>query len=196
MLLMGDEIGRTQRGNNNGYCQDNETSWVDWEIPPVAEGLGAFVRQIIRLRMAHPAFERKEYFRGERVLGSALKDVTWFRTDGQEMTADDWNHPATASVALLIDGQAFDERDALGERVSDDLFCLLFNAESAPLNYTLPSSVWRDAWEVVLDTSADQGPGELAVDATSGRVCVRTPAKTVALLVARRDAAPREDKRG
>ena len=187
MLLMGDEVGRTQRGNNNGYCQDNETSWMDWELSPASDRLLAFVRQLVEWRKRHPAFERQTYYRGERVQGSWLRDVTWFRTDGQEMTPDDWNSPRAASLALLIDGQATDERDAMGRPVTDDLFCVVFNAEPSSLRYTLPSLVWRLPWEVVLDTSAEAGQGQLSLDARSGRVVLGVPPRSVVLLSARRD---------
>ncbi len=189
MLLMGDELFRTQRGNNNGYCQDNELSWVDWELSPAAERLVAFVRNVLTIRKRHPALQRKLYFRGERLNGSELKDVTWFRTDGEEMSSRDWAAPATASLALLIDGQAMDERDALGNVVTDDLFCLVLNAEAREVRYVLPAAVSRLVWEVALDTSPDVGAGigDLAFDAKDGRLALDVPARAVVLLHARRE---------
>jgi len=191
MLLMGDELGRTQRGNNNGYCQDSELSWVDWDVSPSSEWLLGFVRSVLAIRKRHPALERRRYFRGERVNGSELKDVTWFRSDGRELSGKDWTSPEAASLALLIDGQAMDERDAAGVAVTDDLFCLVLNAESRPIRYVLPAPVSRLAWDVVLDTHADSrghdGPGELACDAKDGRIAFEVPPRSVVLLHARRE---------
>jgi glycogen operon protein len=187
MLLMGDEVGRTQHGNNNGYCQDNELSWMDWEHSPASESLLAFVRDALALRKRHPALERKRYFRGERVNGSDLKDATWFRTDGQELTGRDWSAPETASLALLIDGEAMDERDARGDPVTDDLLCLVLNAEPRVVRYVLPEMVSRFAWQVALDTSAVAAPGAVAIDAKDGRIAVDVPRRSVVLLRARRE---------
>ena len=188
MLLMGDELLRTQHGNNNGYCQDNEISWMDWEITPAAERLVAFVRDVLAIRRSHPALERRRYFRGERVNGSELKDVTWFRPDGEELSGKDWGAPLSAALAMLIDGQAMDERDAMGEPVTDDLFCIVLNAETRGVRYVLPAGVGRLAWEVVLDTSPDSatGHGELAFDARDGRLALDVPAVALVLLHARR----------
>jgi glycogen operon protein len=200
MLLMGDEIGRTQRGNNNGYCQDNELSWMDWETTPETERLSTFVRDVLGIRKRHPAIERRRYFRGERVHGSELKDITWFRTDGQELGPKDWSAPESASLAMLIDGQAMDERDAFGKPVSDDLLCLVLNAEGRDVRYVLPAAVSRLAWDVALDTSPDVRPGggvrgpepatsrgELAFDAREGRLALDVPPRSVVLLHARRE---------
>ncbi len=194
MLLMGDEVGRTQRGNNNGYCQDNELSWMDWESTPASDRLSAFVRDVLALRRRHPAIERRRYFRGERVHGSELKDITWFRTDGQEIGQRDWASPELASLAMLIDGQAMDERDAMGNAVTDDLLCLVLNAEPREVRYVLPAAVSRLAWDVALDTSPDFAPdtpaarGELAFDAREGRLALDVPPRAVVLLHARREA--------
>jgi glycogen operon protein len=193
MLLMGDESGRTQHGNNNGYCQDNPLSWVDWDVPPEGEELTSFVRHLLALRRRHPALERRRYFRGERVAGSELKDVTWFRADGEEMTGKDWSSPDAASLAMLIDGQAMDERDAKGERVTDDVFCLLLNAEPRHVRYVLPAAVSRLAWEVAIDTSSsntnssktDQGTKAVALDARDGRLAVDLEPRALVLLHAR-----------
>jgi isoamylase len=189
MLLMGDEAGRTQRGNNNGYCQDNELSWMDWESSPASDGLGGFVRELLALRKRHPALERKRYFRGERLNGSELKDATWFRTDGQELTAKDWNAPEGARLALLIDGQAMDERDALGHAVTDDLLCLVLNADPVDVRYVLPAPVSRFAWEVAMDTSAAAGQRGVALDARDGRIAVDVARRSVVLLRARRETS-------
>jgi glycogen operon protein len=187
MLLMGDEVGRTQQGNNNGYCQDNELSWMDWETSKASESLLGFVRDALALRKRHPALERKRYFRGERVNGSDLKDATWFRADGQELTPKDWSFPETASLALLIDGHAMDERDALGNPVTDDLLCLFWNAEARVVRYLLPEEVSRFPWQVALDTSTEVAPNGVVIEVKGGRVAVDVPRRSVVVLRARRE---------
>jgi len=193
MITAGDEALRTQHGNNNGYCQDNELSWLDWESTPEAERLQAFVRDLLALRRRHPALERRRYFRGERVRGSELKDITWFRQDGEELSWPDWSSPPAAALAMLLDGQAMDERDALGNTVTDDLFCIILNAEARELRYVLPSSVAQLVWEVALDTSPEGVgvpgviPRELGFDAKDGRLAVDVPARAVVVLHARRE---------
>jgi isoamylase len=187
MMLMGDEISRTQQGNNNGYCQDNELSWMDWEGTPSGDAMLAFVRDVMEIRKRHPALERKQYLRGERVNGSALKDLTWFRADGEELSPKDWNAPPAASLALLIDGQAMDERDALGRPVTDDVLCLVLNAEAKAQRYVLPRPVGAMTWEVLLDTTSLLGAGKLALDTYEGSVAFLAPPRSVVLLRARRE---------
>lgn len=187
MLLMGDEVGRTQRGNNNTYCQDNELSWMDWEASVAADRMLEFVRDVASFRKRHPALHRRRYFRGERVGGSELKDATWFRTDGEELTQRDWSSPETASLALLIDGDATLERDAAGRPLCDDLFCLVLNAEPREVRYLLPRAVGGLRWDVAIDTSPVEGRGELTLGTREGRLAVDVPPRSVVLLRARRD---------
>jgi isoamylase len=147
MLLSGDEAGRTQHGNNNGYCQDNEISWTDWST--VDEGLLEFTRRMIALRRAHPVLRRRRWFQGRDIRGTV--DLGWFKPDGTEMTGQDWDSGA-AAVGVYLNGDAITDRDRRGQRVSDDSFLLLFNGHDKPTEWMLPGP-WGGPWELVLDTS-------------------------------------------
>jgi glycogen operon protein len=152
MLEMGDELWRTQRGNNNPYCQDSELTWVDWSGGPDARGMLDFVRALAALRRRHPAFRRQEFLRGERVGASRGKDVTWLRTDGREMTGEDWSDPEQAVVAFRLDGDAID--GAPGHlRTHDDSFLVLMNGEGHAVRFVAPPPELGLAWRVVVETS-------------------------------------------
>ncbi len=159
MLLGGDELGRTQQGNNNAYCQDNPTSWYDWER---ADGdLLEWTRHLIRLRRSHPVFCRRRFFQGRPVRGlgrDGLVDIGWFRPDGKPMTDADWGVGFAKSLGVFLNGHAIPDRDRRGQEVRDDSFYLLFNAWQEAIDFILPSSVWGDAWEVVLDTALPLAP--------------------------------------
>jgi glycogen operon protein len=147
MLLGGDESGRTQRGNNNAYCQDNETSWYDWDR--VDDDLLDFTRRLIALRREHPVLRRRRWFQGRSIRGSV--DLGWCKPDGDEMGDDDWDAGSASSVGLFLNGGAITDRDRRGQRVTDDSFLLLFNAHSDPIDWTLPKQ-WGGSWELVIDT--------------------------------------------
>ena len=149
MLLGGDESGRTQAGNNNAYCQDNEISWQDWER--IDEELLGFTRDLIALRRAHPVLRRRRYAQGRTVRGSV--ELGWCKPDGSEMSDDDWGAGLALSVGLFLNGQAIEDRDDRGQRVTDDSLLLLFNAHHKAVRWTLPTQ-WAEWWEPVLDTSA------------------------------------------
>ena len=151
MLLSGDESGRTQHGNNNAYCQDNDISWQDWDH--VDEDLLAFTRRLIALRREHPVLRRRRWFQGLPIRGSV--DLGWCKPDGAEMGDDDWDAGLASSVGLFLNGDAITDRDRRGQRVTDDSFLLLFNAYHEPIDWTLPKQ-WGEWWELILDTS---GPG-------------------------------------
>ena len=151
MLLGGDEIGRMQGGNNNAYCQDNETSWFDWETADTT--LLEFTRALIRLRREHPVFQRRRWFHGRAFQGSATSDIGWFTPDGQEMTEEDWNAGFAKSLGVYLNGQAIPDPDSSGERVVDDSFYVLVNAHHEPLTFTLPARDWGRRWIAVLTTS-------------------------------------------
>ncbi len=158
MLLAGDEMNRTQQGNNNAYCQDNEISWVRWPDVPEGqdEGLTRFTRQLIRLRRDHPVFRRRQYPRGGPVHDGddALGDIAWFTPAGQEMTEDDWEAGFAKSLTVFLNGEAITEPDQRGERVRDDSFLLLFNASEQDLEFAVPAARYGQAWEKELDTAA------------------------------------------
>jgi isoamylase len=151
MLLGGDEIGRSQGGNNNGYCQDNEISWFNWESAD--KDLLEFTRQLIQLRKEHPVFHRRRWFQGRPIHGAQVTDIGWFTPDGSEMTQEDWNGGFAKALGVFLNGEGIQSPDARGERVVDESFYVLFNAHHEPLQFTLPKRDWGDEWLVVLDTA-------------------------------------------
>jgi len=154
MLLAGDELGRTQQGNNNAYCQDNEVSWVDWEAAGKHTDLLEFTRDLITLRREHPVFRRRRFFSGE--LGGQ-RDISWLTPAGTEMTEADWQASYARSLAVLLNGEAITEPGPRGETISDKSFLLLFNAHHEPVTFTMPGS----GWQVVFDT-AESAPSAAA----------------------------------
>jgi isoamylase len=158
MLLGGDEFGRTQHGNNNAYCQDNEVSWYDWEN--IDAGLLEWTRRLIDLRRTHPVFRRRRFFQGRAVRGTisdgSLPDLAWFRPDGDVMTDADWEVGYAKSLGVFLNGQAIPDPDQHGRPVVDDSFFLVLNAWDQELDFTLPDSRWGASWEMVLDTGTDR----------------------------------------
>ena len=152
MLLGGDEIGRTQRGNNNGYAQDNEISWYDWNLERRDRQLLAFTRSLIRLFRAHPVLRRRRFFQGRQIRGSRIKDLTWFGTDGVEMTDEQWHAPGVKTLGVQYAGDAIDERGPRGEAIVDDTLLIILNADDHPVAFTLPNHEVSKRWEVVFDT--------------------------------------------
>ncbi len=170
MLLGGDELGRTQRGNNNAWCQDNELSWYDWAAAD--EDLLEFTRRLIRLRQEHPVFRRSSFLTGMSSEGSGLPDVWWFRPDGRRMTMRDWQKPETRTLGVFLNGEEIRTRTERGLPVVDDSFLLLFNSHSEGVVFTLPTRRFGLHWEVELATGeAPQGRlgarALVAVDALS-----------------------------
>ncbi len=153
MLLAGDEIGRTQAGNNNAYCQDDETSWLDWDIEEPGAELCAFVRQVVGIFAANPALRRREFLSGRPASGTGMKDLTWIRPDGEEMTDDDWADPENRTLGMLLYGRAADEVDPRGRRVRGDTLLLLLNAGPRARSYTLPKVAEPGRWEELLNTA-------------------------------------------
>ena len=147
MLLGGDEIGRTQRGNNNAYCQDNDISWYDWDH--VDEDLLSFTRRLIALRRDHPVLRRRRWFQGRPIRGTV--DIGWFRPDGREMDDADWGSGFAQSLAMFLNGDAIPDRDERGRHISDDWFMVVLNAYEQPIEWTLPDHR-VERWEVVFDT--------------------------------------------
>ncbi len=157
MLLAGDEMGRTQRGNNNAYCQDNPTSWVDWQLTDADRDLLDFVARVIRLRRSHPVFRRRNFFQGRPIRGSGIKDIHWIKPDGSEMTDEEWAHDFARSLGVYLSGGALGEVDRRGRAIHDDNFILLFNAHHERLDFHLPILCEGCIWEVVLDTHYHAG---------------------------------------
>jgi glycogen operon protein len=152
MLLSGDETGRTQQGNNNAYCQDNELSWVSWTLSRSARAQLTFTQRLIRLRLAHPVFHRRRFFQGRRIEGSEVKDLSWFRPDGKEMTQEEWTNGFTRCLGLRLAGDAIEEVDQGGDPIRDDTFLLLLNAHHERVDFVLPAHRARLRWDLVFDT--------------------------------------------
>ncbi len=150
MLLGGDELSRTQRGNNNAYCQDNELSWLDWQHAD--RELLEFTRRLIELRARHPVFRRRRWFQGRPIHGSDVSDIAWFTPEGQPMAEDDWDHASARSLGVFLNGEGIASRDDRGERVVDETFYVIFNAAAEPRDFTLPPERWAERWSLVLDT--------------------------------------------
>ena len=157
MLLAGDETGRTQRGNNNAYCQDNEISWMSWNRETEDRELLSFVSELIKFRNSHPCFRRRSFFQGPRVKGTGVKDIVWLTPDGREMTDEEWRQSDARCLGLYLQGDATNEDDDRGRPVIDDDFVLLLNSHHEPIPFLLPRLGDRDAWQVVLDTARADG---------------------------------------
>jgi isoamylase len=151
MLLHGDEIMRTQRGNNNTYCQDNETTWQPWALTRPQREMLAWAKRVIAFRKAHPILRRRSYFRGRPLRGSDIKDLAWWRPDGQEMSEEEWNDNSIRALAVGLAGDATDLRDERGRRLIDDTLVILLNSHDHSVAFHLPE-IKRDQWEIVLDT--------------------------------------------
>ncbi len=166
MLLAGDEISRTQGGNNNAYCQDNEISWINWHEADTE--LLQFTRKLIHLRKSHPTFCRRRWFQGQPIKGIGLEDIAWFAPNGKEMTEEKWNQDFAKALGVFKNGRGIHSRGPKGEHIVDDSFYLIFNAHSGPLTFKLPPKKYGEQWNKVLDTSenriSDEGdtylPGE------------------------------------
>ncbi|MFK0168967.1 glycogen debranching protein GlgX [Streptomyces sp. NPDC090306] len=159
MLSHGDELGRTQRGNNNAYCQDNEISWIDWRLTDEQRDLMDFTRSVIALRAEHPVLRRRRYFRGETAVhpGQPLPDLVWLRPDAREMTDDEWDRSDAHSIGVFLNGDAIAEPDPRGRRVTDDSFLLLLNSYWEPVEFRLPGVAYGERWTTLIDTSEAQG---------------------------------------
>ena len=154
MLCSGDEIGRTQGGNNNAYCQDNEISWVDWTLSKPQQALLTFTRGLIALRQKHPVFRRRRFFQGRRIRGMEVKDLYWLRPDGKEMTDEDWAQGYVRCLGVRLAGDAMEEKDAKGRPLLDETFLVLLNAHHEPRPFTLPAHKRGVRWQPVFDTAS------------------------------------------
>jgi isoamylase len=167
MLLGGDELNRTQGGNNNGWCQDSEISWYDWNQDGDAQQMREFTHRLIRLRSEHCTFRRASFLRGQPVNGSPLPDVWWFRVDGRRMTSKDWEH-GEAVLGMFLNGKAIQLPGPHGEEVEDDSFVLLFNAHAEDREFKLPRRRMGVRWELELTTADPTAqPGSVSYDAAS-----------------------------
>ena len=156
MINAGDEFGRTQKGNNNTYCQDNELNWFDWNWSKEGKAFFDFTRRLIEFRKEHPVFRRPKYFLGRRIRGSDVKDIMWFDPAGAEMNEESWKAGFAKSISMLVSGSTIDVRDTQGESVRDDTFLWLGNAHHEPLTFILPGRE-EIRWELILDTKEESG---------------------------------------
>jgi isoamylase len=175
MILGGDEFGRTQHGNNNAWCQDNELSWFDWEHADA--DLLAFTQHLIRLRRQHPVFRRSAFLAGREVRGSGLPDVWWFRPDGRRMTQKDWQRQDARTLGCFLNGEEIPSRTPTGEEIADDSFLLLFNAHFESVTFTLPTRRFGTRWLVELATGEGVPDGPV-----SGRSDVVVQDRSLVLL--------------
>ncbi|MFH5823071.1 glycogen debranching protein GlgX [Georgenia sp. AZ-5] len=161
MIAHGDELGRTQEGNNNVYCQDNELSWVDWDLDEDQASLLEFTRKLVALRRDHPVLRRRRFFAGSPQHGgeSELGDIEWLTPGGEHMSDEDWDLSYARSLMVFLNGQAIPEPGARGERIVDDDLLLLLNADARAIDFTLPGADFGARWEHVLDTSSRRAAG-------------------------------------
>ncbi|HEV8540099.1 MAG TPA: glycogen debranching protein GlgX [Nitrospiraceae bacterium] len=182
MICGGDEIGRTQRGNNNAYCQDNELSWYNWKLDRPEQSLLSFTRKLIALRQEHPVFHRRLFFQGRHIRGAEVKDLSWFRPDGKEMTDEDWTKGYVRCLGLRLAGDAMAETDAKGRPLQDDTFLVLLNAHHERLLFTLPAHRRGVRWEFVLDTNGASKNGSKGIEMMKGGEAYNLEARSLAVL--------------
>ena len=150
MLVAGDEMGRTQGGNNNAYCQDNEVSWIDWEGADLQ--LLEFSKKLTGIRKSHPAFCRRRWFQGQPIKGSGVTDIAWFLPEGYEMEDHNWDQDFAKSLAVFLNGKGIKSRDSHGRKIYDDNFYVIFNAHHEGLDYKLPPEAYGAEWRIALNT--------------------------------------------
>jgi isoamylase len=158
MLLSGDELSHTQRGNNNVYCQDNELTWLDWDLTPEKAAFLEFVKKIVRVWKAQPVFQRRHFFQGRAIRGSGVTDISWFGPDGSDITDDAWDGATASCLGMRLAGDIIDEVDERGRPVVGDTLLVLFNAEPEVTAFVLPSRKEGHRWELVLDTARPDAP--------------------------------------
>jgi glycogen operon protein len=182
MLLAGDEFGRSQQGNNNAYCQDNELSWVDWEgVDSDGETLASFVTHLLALRREFPLLRRKRFLTGEWVEALGVKDVTWLGAAGSELTDTDWQDPTMRCFGMLLDGRA--QASAIVKAANDRTLLLLLNAWHEDVDFTLPPPIEGSQWQVLVDTAQPDGRPQ---DASPPQATLRLQGRSMQLLASGR----------
>ena len=157
MLLGGDEFGRSQQGNNNTYCQDNELAWLNWHHQPSQQDTLTFVQQLIAFRRSHPVFRRRDWFQGREIHGSGVNDIGWFNIDGTEVSAEDWQEAEAKTIGVFLNGEEIPSPDRQGNRIVDDSFLVLFNAQATAQTFRLPGALSDRPWQLMLDTKLTAG---------------------------------------
>ncbi len=158
MLSGGDEVGRTQGGNNNGYCHDSELTWTPWAIPAEERAFSTFVQRLIALRAGQPVFQRRRFLSGRQATPGGQADVLWFRPDGREMTGEDWGNTDAQSIGVLFNGDAILEPDERGQPIVGDTLLILLNASAEDVPFVLPVRAGKAPWERLIDTADPTGP--------------------------------------
>jgi len=153
MLLGGDELGHSQNGNNNAYCQDNALTWINWKLDDRQVELMEFTRKLIAIRRSHPNLHRRKFYQDRSIRGTAEKDIVWLRPDGEEMTDDEWNLGWVRSLGLRLNGETLSEVDEAGEPVTDDTFLIMLNCHHEPIHFFVPKPGAVEKWEIILDTN-------------------------------------------
>jgi len=162
MLSGGDELGRTQQGNNNAYCQDSFLTWYPWELSGQDTSFLRFVRRVSALRRSQPVFKRQNFFQGRSIHGSERKDITWLKENGREMGHKDWLDPSRCLIGLMLGGDALEEVDERGSSITGDTMLMLVNSNTRPVDFVLPSYTNSDSWELMLDTRYETGMADKA----------------------------------
>ncbi len=188
MINAGDELRRTQKGNNNAYAQDNEVSWIDWDSLEQNADMLQFVRDLIALRRSHIVFHRHRFFRGEIIPGTDVKDVIWLRPDAEEMSHDDWHDPHAHAIAMILSGEAgLTHLTEFGDQEVDETFLLLFNASDQDVEFTLPALEPGQSWVGMFDTARDTGRADPGLILSGGTTMT---VETTSLQILRRDPPP------
>jgi isoamylase len=184
MLAHGDEFGRTQHGNNNVYCQDNETAWIDWDLQPDQAELLAFTQRVLTVRSQHPVFRRRRFFTGEAAKGgeSEVGDIAWFTPAGGKMSQEDWGNGYARAMSVFLNGERLLAPDRRGRKMIDDSFLILFNAHYEDLEFTVPSAEYGAWWSVLIDTADDEGGTADGGDAYAPGEIVHVVARSVMVL--------------
>ena len=183
MLLHGDELGRTQGGNNNAYCQDNEVAWIDWERAEADQATTQFVGSLAAFRAQHPVFRRRRFFEGKPIRkGDELRDIAWFTPAGEEMQEQNWDDGFGKSIVVFLNGDAIADRDPRGERVVDDSFLMAFNAHHEDIELTVPSADYGPGWGLVVDSCAGTVDATPLGDVVPAGGTLTLPARSVVVL--------------
>ena len=178
MMSGGDEMGRTQRGNNNAYCQDNEISWTHWELTPSERDFLSFVKRLIRIRKDHAVLRRRKFFQGRHIRGKDVLDITWLDASGIEMADNTWSSPGVRCLGVRLNGDAINESDERGERIVGATLVMLLNAGGETIPFLLPATAAAERWETLLDTADPWEPPR----ALRGRECYQLQSRSMAVL--------------
>jgi glycogen operon protein len=191
MMYAGDAIGHSQMGNNNAYCQDNEISWLNWNLQPQDRDLLAFAQRIINLRKRHPTFRRRRFFQGRPIKGASVKDVLWLNPAGNEMSEDEWRDTSILCLGMFLSGQGLNETDERGRKVSDENFLVLLNAYHGDVGFTLPATRPGLCWNAWMDTFREDGLRP--ADTHDAGTAYPLQARSMVVLMERRKTGKKEE---